>query len=257
MNTIKKILNIFSLLICCVIILSCKKHTFENNNRAVKGVEFSNDLKLFDTIKIVKDSTRLYCGSGIYISDKIEKNTDTKELLKKYISKCLLENDYCKEINYNPLFKHPSFEKTVIYIYTSNDFLKNNIFEDESRWKENYLNLLIHCTDQNVLLSLCDELLRRGIDDGIVALFDKEKVNLKYIHNYIVSNSDNFYKLSLLAIYFKNTSDEKSLNEILKYINNLSPKSYDVESKNNLFELLKKEDKIEYEEYIEAIYGGY
>ncbi|WP_156140644.1 hypothetical protein [Sporocytophaga myxococcoides] len=198
------------------------------------------------------DSTQLtsQCGNGFYVDVKIESRPTLRKELEKYLYKALIDYEVCGQTP-DSLYTKESFSKTILYVYDNEYFLNNSAYDDKSRWRESYVNLLKNCKSDSVLYKLTDSLLYRNIADGLIALWDKDITKLELLDSYAQKNNNNYYKLTLLAIIYHNNGLENKKNNVLQNLISFNRK----ETK-ELIELMNKEKKVDYFTYMETIFGG-
>lgn len=199
------------------------------------------------------------CNDYFIISKEIETDPEYSSILNSYLYKSLVGALDCEiqRENLDSLSKRKSFVKTVLLFYKNKDYLKLNHYENVSRWVECYDNLLYNCNNTDVLYDLTDTLLYFKKSNGIIVLWDKLDINrLKNIDsylNYIVKNNC-IYKIAELIIVFHNNKEFEKRDYYLKKIK----KFQDFKKQSvKLLNLIEEYSFINYEQYIEEIYGGY
>ncbi len=216
------------------------------------GKQHTQEKKIKKKSLIVLDSAKITnsCGSGFKVSHIIESDKKWRRQLEKYLYKSFIDYKVCDKIP-DTLYIRDSFVKMVLYIYEDKEFLKNSIYDYESRWRESYTNMLLYCTNVNVLYKLTDSLLKRNINDGLVILWDKDISKLGMINNYIKMNSQDFYKMAELVIIYHNIGQIDKRDELLKGIIPLKKKESEI-----LQRLISRDGKVDYFTYMEEMFGG-
>lgn len=213
------------------------------------GISQNNENK-----KVMIDFNKKFnesCDSAFSISDDFGYKSSLKEEVNAYLYRCLIDNEKCK-LDYKDIFKYDtSFVKLVLYIYQSESFLKYNIYEYPSEWIEKYSNLLYYCTNDDLVCRISDLLLEKDIDDGLVVMWKEDITVLNNLKDFIKKNSQDIYRLSLIATCYHNNNYYKERDQLLKKIIDL-----DENKGRELEKTYKEESKISYFNYIEIINGG-
>lgn len=207
----------------------------------------SSVLVTFDKSKITQ-----LCGSGFIINNSLESEELWKLELQKYLYKAFVDYKQCEESPSN-LFKRGSFMKMILHIYDDSSFVNNSIYEYSSRWKESYMNLLYYCKDSIILYRLTDSLLLRNIDDGLIALWDKDISKLKLLKKYTLKNMNNEFAVYNLIAIFHNHGLKKQKHKLLKHLK--ATKSDNI-IYDKLINLINTNANIDYFTFMEVIYGG-
>jgi hypothetical protein len=198
------------------------------------------------------------CEYYIYVSTEIEEDSLFNKILSAYIYNALIGEFDCEiltEDNLKKLYLRPSFKQSIILFYTDSNLQKLSPYDDVRDWTERYIELLFRISDLYVLHDIANELLNVNQFDGLWALWDKADTSkLSNLNKYLKGvDESNFYECADLAAFFKVAN---ILNKSEKYLLKASKiKSFEFEY-NILIELLKSEDKLNYMDYKEAIYGG-
>lgn len=201
---------------------------------------------LFDSHKMVSGD----CGSGFTVLKEIDSDPFFRNELEKYLYKSFIDTEECEEFSPD-LFGRDSFQKMILEVYLENYFLEYSIYDYERRWKESYINLLHYCTDQRVFYSLCDSLLLNNIDDGIIAVWDKDPKKLSLLKRYEKMNWTNYYQVAQLAAIYHNGGMQLEENRAIIQLKKLRGEEAIL-----LLDLLNKPEKIDYFDFMEIVYGG-
>lgn len=218
-NTIKKI-NV----IIIVKAFWLSLNNFMKNNKIIIIVyvllcSICVEAKIEDSNKSCEDVHDIYP-----IAKSVEPNSGYRNLLGKYISLSMRAND-CDELNGDSLkilFVRPSFEQSLLYLCTPENYSTSNIYyEDDSRWKESLPYLISNCTNKDVQYEIADELLGQGLDVGLIALWNSCDIGkLQNYDSYIgkLVSEQNYYLLGDIAIIAHNAKKEKECGKLLRMI---------------------------------------
>lgn len=146
-------------------------------------------------------------GESFEIGSCFEGGLKWKRRLSSYLNCSLINDGKCDKSNYEILFNKSLFTEAILHIYTSSYFLKESIYEDESRWRESYTNLLYNCSDNETLKNICDSLLSLGIVDGLYPYWEKgldalSPESLEIFESKVLNN--NYILSELIACYHNN-----------------------------------------------------
>lgn len=203
-------------------------------------------------IKITFDKNILTskCGSGFNVKSQLEKDYIYLKEFEKYLYKVFIDYKVCENIE-ETLFERESFIMLVLDIYDNKKFIKYSIYDDDFRWKQSYVNLVNYCTNDEVVYKLCDSLLLRNIEDGLIAMWDKDANNLTQLKKYEEKNFNDYYQLANLIAIYHNSGMYKqkiaAINQILKIDSNRSKP---------LLNFININNKIDYSTFMELVYGG-
>ena len=191
------------------------------------------------------------CGSGFEVNHEIEPNEFYKKELERFLYKVFIDEQRCKEID-SSLFERSSFFKIVIEIYTDTTFLNYSIYEYKNRWRELYIHMLSFCTNDNSFYRLCDSLLALNIDDGLIAVWNKDANKLNNIKQFEEFNNKDYYQLCQLIAIYHNSNMLKEKKRVIKQL-----KKIDKDKRScNFLNLLSRDTKIDYFEFMEIVFGG-
>lgn len=193
----------------------------------------NNNKKIFITICVLlcsicvdaeKEDGTISCKDVYFIPNSVESDNGYRKLLGEYISLSMRCND-CTVLNSDSLemlFVRPSFEQSLLYLCTPENYSKSNIYyEDDSRWEESLPYLISNCSNKNVQYMIADELLSQGLHIGLVALWDSCDIDkLPHYDSYkreLVSQQK-YYLLGDLAVIAHNAKNKKECDKLLRII---------------------------------------
>ena len=228
-------MRILSIIIFCFIVL---------------GFSCKTTQEIESTISFDSNNLNDKCGSGFKIAKKREVNDFFRKELEKYLYKAFIDNEICEDIS-KDIFDRESFKEMVLEVYLDSNFLNFSIYDYESRWRESYINLLNYCMSEDVFYALCDSLLLQNIDDGLIAVWDKDAKKLHYLKRYAKKNKNDYYQMAqLISVYHNSNMEQEEEQAIIQL------KKLDIKEAKSFLNLLIKGEKVDYFDFMEVVYGG-
>jgi len=166
------------------------------------------------------------------IPKEVESDLGYNKLLGRYVLSAM-KNESCDALHRDSLmslYVRSSFEKTIMYLCDSANYANSNfIYEDVSRWVETLPNLLSYCSNKEIQYALCDSLLNKGCEIGLLAMWDSCDINrLENYRNYrdFQISQKNAYLLGDLLVISHNSKNKKEYKYIIRQLRRIDEKYY-------------------------------
>lgn len=171
-------------------------------------------------------------GSNSFdVSREVEPDDGYNRLLSRYVLSCIRDGNIplCDEDSLSVLFTRPSFRNVSVYLINPlNEKVANVLYPDSKMlWEDMSNQLLINCSNEDMIYSVTDSLLSLGFSNGIIALWNKCDVSrlMSYpLYKKCLRGEDREVGcLADLVIVNHNSGNEKEVRRLLRRINRLSP----------------------------------
>lgn len=189
--------------------------------------------------------------ASLAVPDSVEADSGYNRLLQHYNYYCI-KGDKFPEFDRDSLaalFRRPSFfSMTVNLMREENDPVNNIMYKDAPLlWADSVPNILLNCTDKEIVYSIVDRLLLYGEIRWFYVLW--ESCDINKLHNYqsykrSLVEKGNFLILAEFAVICHNSKNGREKKKLLREINRLSP-----QSARYLKELFSTHETISYSEY--------
>lgn len=214
--------------------------------------EVKSNNKSHVLVKYIKELNNNECGSGFFISHKLESNLYKNKEIAKYLYFCLIDKNKCEKID-SVIFNCKSFYKTVKYIYSTESFEYCSIYDDKSQWIQSYYYLLYYCKNKNSYYKLIKYLLKLNNDDALYCLWKDDYKSVESdLNKFVKRNIGLFDKLAKVAVVYHNHRDYSIRNKMIELIK----ETCNTTKLSKLNRLFEENAKIDYESFYEKIYGG-
>lgn len=205
---------------------------------------------------LIKKTGSVFCQNYFKISARLELDSVIRNEMQVFLYQSLVDAIDCKiDIDKrSKLFSAESFRKIVLMLFTDPSYEQLSHFENPTRWREMYNNLLRNCTNKHTLYILTDNLLKRNMSNGLIVLWDSVKLQKlssfkKYKERMVKSN--NKFKCAELAVIFHNTGNARDRDLL---VDSIEKQDSIIASKlKSLFD----HKLVTHEEYILGVFGGY
>lgn len=194
-----------------------------------------------------------HTGNPFMVSYDVEPDYEYNQLLRKYLYSTVRGEGVSSfsHDSLSALFGRPSFKMASIEIMNPENAGRLNVVYPESlmTWDDSVTQVLLCCTNDNVVYEVADSLLATGYSKGMIALWDECDVNRlisypKYFQ-LIKGTPSELAELTELAIINHNSDNRREVKRIMRQIGALSK-----DTKHALRKLLRSIQFIDYTSYL-------